>query len=134
MRSDGEGADARERVSEEATGEVGVGDGRGLLLDGPVTKEIGAVLEEERDQFFVEIVAVGEGGEDGGEARGGERLDLLGAERGIRGEGDAHGFVGEGDKIVGDVGDERRIRGEGDADGEHGRDRRTAFARRRLCG
>lgn len=113
-------------------GEFGVGDGRGLLLDGPVTKEIRAVFEEKRNQFGVEVVPVGEGGEDGGEARGGERLDVLGAERGIRGEGDAHGFVGEGDKIVGDVGDERRIRGEGDADGEHGRDGRATFDRRKI--
>ena len=134
MRCDGEGADARERVSEEAMGEIGVGDGRGLFLDGPVTKEIGAVFEEKRNQFVVEVVPVGECGEDRGEARGGERLDVLGAERGIRGEGDAHGFVGEGDKIVGDVRDERRVRGEGDADGEHGRDGRAAFDRRTIHG
>ena len=92
------------------------------------------MFEEKRNQFVVEVVPVGECGEDGGEARGGERLDVLGAECGIRAEGYAHGFVGEGDEIVGDVRDERRIRGEGDTDGEHGRDRRAAFDRRRLCG
>ena len=60
MRRDGKGADARERVREEAMGEFGVGDGRGLLLDGPVTKEIRAVFEEKRNQFGVEVVPVGE--------------------------------------------------------------------------
>ena len=39
-------------------------------------------------------------GEDGGEARGGEGLDVLGAKGGVRGEGDAHGFVGEGDEVA----------------------------------
>ncbi len=116
MRSDREGADGRERISEQAAGEIHVGEGGGFLLDGPVTAKIGAVLDEKRDQFVVEIVTISEGGEDGGEARGGEGLHVLGAERGVCGEGDAGGFVGEGDEVVGDVGSERGVRGEGEAD------------------
>ena len=115
VRRHGEGADRRERIGEEAAGEGGVGERGGFLLDRPVAAEIGAVLEEERDQFLVEIVAVGEGDQDGREARSGEGLHVLGAEGGIGREGDADGFVGEGGEVVGDVGGERRVGGEGEA-------------------
>ena len=77
VRRDGEGTNRRKRIGEQAAGKFGVREGRGFLLDRPVASKIGAVLDQKRNEFLVEIVAVGESGEDGGQTGGGECLDMI---------------------------------------------------------